>query len=323
MGSSHDDYDNPWKDMITRYFRELILFFFPDAANGIDWNRPVVFLDKEFQQISRTAELGRRTADKLARVYTMSGNETWVLVHVEVQSQYETDFARRIYTYNYRIFDMYDKSVVSLVILADDHPRWKPSAFGYELWGCELSLKYPVSKLIEFGKSKDSCALLEKHENLFAVVVKAHLKALETRKNPSGRYDSKFALIRALYEQGFNKQEIIDLFSFIDWVMRLPEELEKSLWHELEAIEKELRMPYITSVEKIGFEKGEIEGFEKGEIEGTINLLSKQIALKFKKESDELIPMLSLLSKSQLEEIGEKFFQAKSFDEIKQWISQA
>ena len=33
------------------------------------------------------------------------------MVHVEVQSQYESDFARRIYTYNYRIFDLYDRRV--------------------------------------------------------------------------------------------------------------------------------------------------------------------------------------------------------------------
>ncbi len=41
----------------------------------------------------RDAALGRRTADKLARVWRQGGGEAWVLVHAEVQSQEERDFA--------------------------------------------------------------------------------------------------------------------------------------------------------------------------------------------------------------------------------------
>jgi len=62
-----DDFDNPWKTFISKYFKDFMVFFFPEIAGNIDWNREVIFLDKEFQQIARNAEIGRRTADNWFR----------------------------------------------------------------------------------------------------------------------------------------------------------------------------------------------------------------------------------------------------------------
>ncbi|MFO8039025.1 MAG: hypothetical protein R6U67_06195, partial [Sodalinema sp.] len=54
------DFDSPWKDLIECYFEPFMSFFFPEASQGIDWTRPVEFLDKELQQVVRDAELGKR-----------------------------------------------------------------------------------------------------------------------------------------------------------------------------------------------------------------------------------------------------------------------
>ncbi|NMQ29714.1 cytosolic protein, partial [Candidatus Accumulibacter phosphatis] len=40
-------------------------------------------------------------------------------------------------------------------------------------------------------------------------------------------------MAKLLYERKWDKQRIIDLFSVIDWLMRLPTELEKRLMHEV------------------------------------------------------------------------------------------
>jgi hypothetical protein len=44
----------------------------------------------------------------------------------------------------------------------------------------------------------------------------AHLKALETRQNRNQRLQWKLALTRRLYEQGYERQDVINLFQFID-----------------------------------------------------------------------------------------------------------
>jgi hypothetical protein len=63
--------------------------------------------------------------------------------------------------------------------------------------------------------------------------------------------------VRSLYEKGYNKSQVVDLFKFIDWILVLPEGLTTSFWNDLKAYEAEKTMPYITSVQKLGIKEGE------------------------------------------------------------------
>ncbi|HHD63118.1 MAG TPA: hypothetical protein ENK96_01865 [Desulfobulbaceae bacterium] len=55
----NDDFDSLWKEVLEAYFEDFLQFFFPVAAGGIDWQAGYRFLDKELQQVTRDAELGR------------------------------------------------------------------------------------------------------------------------------------------------------------------------------------------------------------------------------------------------------------------------
>src|SRR5262249_49982676 len=70
-------------------------------------------------------------------------------------------------------------------------------------------------------------------------------------------------LVKGLYERGFGRDEVIKLFRFIDWIMGLPKELERSFRQELHEYEKEKHMPYVTSVERLSREDGEKIGRQK------------------------------------------------------------
>jgi chromosome partitioning protein len=94
----------------------------------VDWSRGYEMLDKELQQIMREAEVGKRWADVLVKVWRRDGHEVWVLVHVEVQSQEEAEFPKRMYVYNYRIGDRYDRPVASFAVLGDDRPVMRGDA---------------------------------------------------------------------------------------------------------------------------------------------------------------------------------------------------
>lgn len=56
--------------------------------------------------------------------------------------------------------------------------------------------------------------------------------------------------MKGLYERGYSREEILELFRFIDWVMALPQELEDRFDGELSAFEEERRMKYVTSIER-------------------------------------------------------------------------
>ncbi|MCU0566289.1 MAG: hypothetical protein MUF49_06795 [Oculatellaceae cyanobacterium Prado106] len=77
MAKSQTDQDSPWKLVLRQYFPEAIAFFFPKTAKLIDWRKPITFLDKEFQQITPEAEIGRRFADLLVKVWLKRGKEVW------------------------------------------------------------------------------------------------------------------------------------------------------------------------------------------------------------------------------------------------------
>jgi hypothetical protein len=65
-----------------------------------------------------------------------------------------------------------------------------------------------------------------------------------------------------------SSQDILELFRFIDWVMILPEELEEQFSDGLVQYEEEMKMPYVTSVERLGRARGRMEGRTEGRSEG-------------------------------------------------------
>lgn len=254
--TSRDEYDSPWKEILSLYFQEFMEFFFPEIAKEIDWRRGYELLDKELRQITRESEVGFRLADNLVKVWKKDGQEAWVLVHVEVQGQEEKEFGHRVFVYHYRIHDLHKRPVVSLAILADENPGWYIHSYEQELWGCRTNFDFPAVKLLAY---RDQWEILEASSNPFAVVVMAHLRTMETRKNQNERLHYKLTLSKNLYRGGWTRQDIINLYRFIDWIMRLPEDLEKSYFEELVKLEEEVKMPYVTTAERIGFKKGEKE----------------------------------------------------------------
>ncbi len=141
----------------------------------------------------------------------------------------------------------------------------------------------------------------------------AHLKALETGKDPEDRFRWKLYLIKRLYRLGYEKKDVILLFEFIDWVMSLPKELDKIFWVEIREIEEEEKMEYISSVQRIGREEGLEEGFQ----EGIAKLLGSQISKRFNIERQSISPIFEGLTTAQIEELALYFLDAESLDDIR------
>jgi hypothetical protein len=251
----NDDYDSPWKEGMELYFKELMQFFFPDIAREIAWKRGYEFLDKELQQVVRDAEIGRRHADKLVKVWSLQDEPFHVMIHIEVQSDKDPDFPRRMYIYNYRIFDKSERPVTSLAILADEVGSWRPNGYTSEQWGCKINFEFPMVKLIDYANKIDD---LLNHKNPFAIITAAHLKTKATKDNPQERYTWKWTITRALYEKGFSTTDILSLYRLVDWLMMLPDDLTKQFTQNLIAYEEEKKMPYVTSAERIGMDKGQL-----------------------------------------------------------------
>ena len=97
------------------------------------------------------------------------------------------------------------------------------------------------------------------------------LASLKTHESDhQTRADFKFNLTKMLYERGYSGEMILALYEFLDGIMVLPETMEKIYLDQVNQYEEESQMPYITSAERIGIEKGKIEG----KIEELLEVLS-------------------------------------------------
>ena len=273
IAATPDNYDTPWKEAIEHHFPEFMAFYFPQAHSQIDWQKGYIFLDQELQAVAQDAELGKRFVDKLVQVNRLSGQEDWIYIHLEVQGSAQAEFAERMFVYNYRIYDRYHRPVASMAVLADDTPSWKPDGFSYDVLDCQMGIRFPIAKLLDYADRAES---LENDPNPFALVTLAHLQTRATRTDPQARFAAKWRLIQLLFRRGWARQSILDLLYVLDWMMKLPDYLSVQLWQNVANLAQEKKMAYVSSFERIGIEKGMQAGLQQGEALALQKLLTKR-----------------------------------------------
>ncbi len=296
-----DDYDSPWKEVSGRFFPQLVEFFAPDLYAIIDWSADYEFLEQELREMLRDAETGPRRVDKVVKVRTLAGKPLYLVLHVEIQVSRESAFPRRMLVYFYRLYDLYPEQVVSLAILADEEPDWRPESYEYARHGTELEFGYRTVKIWEYN---ERWAEFEQDPNPFALVVMAHLKTKATRGNARERLAWKVKLVRQLYERGYEREEVLELFRFIDWLLVLPGEMTKSFRQRIEEFEQESFMKYRTSLERLERQ------------EGLREVILAQVEEKFGPPDASTLRRIEKASRDQILLWAKKILTASSQDEI-------
>jgi hypothetical protein len=147
------------------------------------------------------------------------------------------------------------------------------------------------------------------------------LKMQETRRDKPSRKVWKMRLIRGLHESGYNKTDVLNVFNFVDWVLGLPKPLEIEFWRELKAYEEERKVPYITSVEKIGYDRGLQEGEEGGAIRQARSLLLRMLDRKVGSIPSQILAQINGLSIAQLDSLGDVLLDFTSIDDLTGWLN--
>jgi Putative transposase, YhgA-like len=144
------NYDDTWKYAISCDFESCLIFFYPDIHAQIDWTKTPVPLEKELAKITAAAKTDKRHADKLFKVWLLTGEEAWILIHIEVQSQYDNQFPLRMFIYNYRAFDLHKQPVISLAILGDESGSWRPTSYQYGMGKSQVTMEFNTVKLLDY-----------------------------------------------------------------------------------------------------------------------------------------------------------------------------
>ncbi|MCL0033574.1 hypothetical protein M1M99_02010 [Thermodesulfovibrionales bacterium] len=108
------------------------------------------------------------------------------------------------------------------------------------------------------------------------------------------------------------------VYNYIDWVMSLPQKLSRRFWDNLISFEEEYKMPYVTSVEKIGIEKG----MQQGMLLEAQDMLMEVLTERFGSVSGELSEQIKRIdSRKRLKNLIRQALRVKSLAEFEEKVA--
>ncbi|MFM6816560.1 MAG: hypothetical protein ACKPKB_10135, partial [Dolichospermum sp.] len=159
---------------------------------------------------------------------------------------------------------------------------------------------------------------LEQSNNIFAIVVMAHLKTKATNSNLSAREQWKWNLARLLYEKGYNRKEIVDLYKVIDLMMALSEDLLLSFDHKFDNYQEERKMPLVTNIERRAIERTRKETRKETQKENII----KFVQMRFGDIPQSLLENINQIDDiSLLEQLLLSTIRVSSLEEFAQLVN--
>lgn len=243
------DKDHIWKRIIGKFFKQFTEFFLPELYKDIDFTYKPKFLDNQLLKITQKSGGKDRESDKLVDVKLKDGSNRFILIHIEVQDSKKSDFAFRMYQYQYRIFDKFNKEVTALAIYTDSNSLFKPNSYSKELYGTKITYQFNTYKILE---QKDKKEALKSNDNPFGLVILSSLYYLESKNNDNKRYNFKLELTKLLLEKGYKRKDIYELFEFIDILLKFDNDiLEEKYIEEINKVSKTKEKEIISPFRKI------------------------------------------------------------------------
>ncbi|CAM3999100.1 hypothetical protein SAMN06265348_10174 [Pedobacter westerhofensis] len=160
--------DTLWKGILEPFFYDFLSLVDPKLAATIDNIREITFMDKELVQQRPAAgnKYEQKIVDKLVKLYTITGNEEYIILHLEVQDQYRKNFNERMYGYFNRLYDKYKTPITALAIFTEPNNIERDNVFKINCNGTSLQYTFNTYKIA----LQDNNALMQ-HSNPFALVV--------------------------------------------------------------------------------------------------------------------------------------------------------
>src|SRR3954451_15513155 len=112
------DHDRMFKQLLRTFFIDFLELFVPRVLEDLDQST-IEFIDKEI--ITDVASRERHEVDLLVKA-RFRGQDSFFLIHVETQASSQEQFARRMFHYFARLFELYDLPIYPIVIFSYDAP---------------------------------------------------------------------------------------------------------------------------------------------------------------------------------------------------------
>lgn len=281
--------DKAWKNIIDGLFPQFVEFFMPEIYDYIDFSIEPKSLDNEFKTLFPESESDDRRVDKLFEVKLKNNETKWILLHIEIQSYEDKNFAKRMYHYYSRIFDKYDKEIEAVAIFTYKSDKHKYNEFKQELKTTSLVYKYKI-----YDIAKQNIQELENSKNPFSFAIQTLIKVFDYKESDQNNFNFKLYLTKLLMHSGFNHDELNNLFVFIN--------------HVFEIKDKELRRVFYEEAKGMALKERGVEDFTDYDMviaEKAIKSDRKEVAKNLKNNgvTIEIIIKSTGLSKEEIEKL--------------------
>lgn len=246
-------------------FPDLLRFFFKDADSIFDMARGFVFMDKELNELFPELEKqgGSRFVDMLVKIWSVTGNEEWMLIHLEIQEKNDNNFSKRMFQYFYRIYDRYDVPIAALAVFTGNRLAKVENKFEYIFLDTVLHYQYKAYHILEHTEEE-----LLAMKNPFALIVLAAQKVLLAHKLPDTELgEQRLMIARALItSKQYDNEQIKRFLYFLKTFLHIENpSINNNFDRQIESLtQKESVMGIIETIKMLEREEGFEIGMEKG-----------------------------------------------------------
>ena len=288
-------HDQLFKAVLQNCFEDFMRLFYPDVAERLDFET-LRFLEKEL--FTDFPEGSRREADVVAEVRTREGDPEIVLVHVEVQSRSERDFARRMFRYYAALSLRYPLPVFPVVLYLRGGSGLTEEVYRVALFDREV---------LRFCFQSVGLAHLDAQEYLEESPLGAALAALMDRSKATSPPELRVEMMSRVLSGGFDEARKELLVNVIESYFGLSE-TETVRYRELVSRKESRKME---DIDMRGLTwAGEIE------LKAKSDTLLRQLAKKFGPLSDMTVEKVHTIELEDLDAYLERVVTASSLEEM-------
>jgi len=290
-------HDQLFKSILERCLKEFLELFFPEVAVRLDFET-MQPLGKEV--FTGFPEGSRREVDFLARVETHDGEPEFILVHVEVQSRPETDFARRMFEYAAALWLAHKAPVFPVVLYLRGGQGLSEEEFDLTLFGREI---------FRFRYAAVGLARLNAQEYVETSALGVALASLMRREGVLDKVVLRADMLRRVVESGLDDAILYLLVNVIETYFPLAgAELERFEQLVSRKEYRNVQEDELTWADRI---------HEKGVIEGKRESLLTLLTEKFGSLPAERISFLqNIVSGTELDSYLKKAATSTSLEEV-------
>jgi hypothetical protein len=137
-----------------------------------------------------------------------------------------------------------------------------------------------------------------RQRNPAALMLLAFRRAHKTENDMHARLEARWQLIRLMIDRRYNPEHQAHILRLLEWVMILPEVLEKQLDELIEEYKRERGTTFVSRFEKRAIREGLMQGIEQGIQQGVAAMrdaVMRVLRRRFGEAADQVRPAIDAI----------------------------